>query len=181
MVLAIPIPALHEPLAALAKRHAHVRRALDGSASVATRAAQVWSRRALDVEGITTGFACGYPTFADLSEVLASERWDADGPRGLAYLVDTAPDDTADADQAVSRWAQASMPPGDEVSRYVRVNAEPSERYVLSLPGTLEDRLSPEDRRVPNLRYAGDWTATSINGGSVEAAFESGERAAASL
>jgi uncharacterized protein with NAD-binding domain and iron-sulfur cluster len=62
--------------------------------------------------------------------------------------------------------------------QYVRANVEPSERYILSLPGTTKRRLPPERSGFENLFLAGDWTKTSINGGSVEAAVESGFRAA---
>ena len=63
-------------------------------------------------------------------------------------------------------------------AQYLRVNVDPSERYVLSLPGTTRHRLAPEDSGFRNLLLAGDWTRTSVNGGSVEAAVESGQRAA---
>ncbi len=184
LVLAVPIPALHEPMAPMAEVHPHLRRALDGSASVATRAAQLWCRNRPAFEGITTGGGAGYPTYADLSEVLSSERWEGpESPQGLVYLVDTARDDdaTGAASLAASDWAEGTETLGPVVSRYVRVNRRADERYVLTLPGTVGDRLAPDDTRVANLRFAGDWTATSINGGSVEAAFESGEVAAASL
>ncbi|MEZ4235596.1 MAG: FAD-dependent oxidoreductase [Myxococcota bacterium] len=49
----------------------------------------------------------------------------------------------------------------------------------MTLPGSLRHRLPPEDGTVDGLFLAGDWTRTSIDGGSVEAAVESGERAAA--
>ena len=62
--------------------------------------------------------------------------------------------------------------------QYYRLNVEPSERYVLTLPGDPEHRLMPESSGFGNLYLAGDWTHTSVNGGSVEAAVESGMRAA---
>ena len=183
LILAVPIPALHGPLADLGTAHPHVQRALERSASVATRAAQVWTRRPVGLEGITTGFGRGFPTLADLSEVLGSESWSGrDAPRGLTYLVDTTPDrDEQGAQEATSRWLRIMGHAETETDRYVRVNDHPADRYVLTLPGTVADRVAPEDDRIDNLRFAGDWTATSINGGSVEAAFESGARAAASL
>jgi uncharacterized protein with NAD-binding domain and iron-sulfur cluster len=74
--------------------------------------------------------------------------------------------------------------PGDAdpwAGQYFRANVEPSERYVLSLPGTTRHRLAPGGARWDNLALAGDWTRTSINGGSVEAAVESGQEAAKAL
>ncbi len=186
VILAVPIPALEQALAPVATHHPHIERALRTSASVGTRAAQLWCQNAPRFAGITTGFSPGFPTFADLSDLLGSERW-VDGPRpgGLVYLVDTAPETGAeDPTELLHRWeaqACARFGTGPVLSRYVRSNLEPAERYVLTLPGSVGHRLRPDDARVANLRFAGDWTATSINGGSVEAAFESGEIAAASL
>ncbi len=186
VILAVPLPALEHALAPVATHHPHIERALRTSASVGTRAAQLWCRDAPRLAGITTGFTGGFPTFADLSEVLGSERW-GHGPRpgGLVYLVDTVPDAGAeDPAELLRRWeaqARARFGTGPVLSRYVRSNLEPADRYVLTLPGSVGDRLRPDDARVANLRFAGDWTATSINGGSVEAAFESAEIAAASL
>lgn len=184
VIVAIPGPALIGVLGPIAEQHPHIRRALSQMASVGTAAAQVWLRRSLPAPGITTGFRSGLPTFADLSEVLQSEDWpDTAAPSGLFYLVDTTPtQEPVDVESAVERWASASgLTPQDVRDRYVRLNVEPTERYVLTLPGSTDARLRPEDDRIGNVRFAGDWTCTSINGGSVEAAFESGERAAASL
>ncbi len=184
VIVAIPGPALRGALRPLAQRHPHIRAALNQMASVGTAAAQVWLKQGPQTTGITTGFRSGMPTFADLSEVLRSEDWQSEGPpTRLFYLVDTTPtDDPLDIDGAIDRWASAAgLGPGVVQHRYTRLNVEPTERYVLTLPGTVDARLEPADARIGNLRFAGDWTATSINGGSVEAAFESGERAAASL
>lgn len=80
-------------------------------------------------------------------------------------------------------WPQAidtngGLNPSLVVSAYFRGNVQWSERYVLSLPGSLSFRLDPADSGFANLYLAGDWTVTSINGGCAEAAFESGLRAA---
>jgi len=66
-------------------------------------------------------------------------------------------------------------------SQYVRANVEPSDRYVLSLPGTLAYRLSPLDVTCDNLTIAGDWTACGFTEGCVEAAVMSGRLAAHAL
>ena len=66
-------------------------------------------------------------------------------------------------------------------SQYFRANIDPSERYVLTLPGSTIYRLAPGDTGFANLVIAGDWTLSSINGGSVEAAVESGMLAARGL
>lgn len=67
------------------------------------------------------------------------------------------------------------------LAQYFRVNDAPSERYVLSLPGTTAARLAPDESGFENLFLAGDWTRTRINGGSVEAAVESGQGAATAI
>lgn len=66
-------------------------------------------------------------------------------------------------------------------SQYLRVNIDPSERYVLSLPGTSKFRLRAGQSGFSNLFFTGDWVRTSINAGCVEAAVMAGMDAAASL
>jgi uncharacterized protein with NAD-binding domain and iron-sulfur cluster len=63
-------------------------------------------------------------------------------------------------------------------AQYWRANVEPSERYVLSLPGTGKYRIEPGDTGFQNLHAAGDWTACHLNAGCVEAAVISGMLAA---
>jgi len=60
-------------------------------------------------------------------------------------------------------------------AQYWTVNVDPTERYVLSVPGSLEARL-PNKRGTgfSNLYLAGDWTRNGINAGCVEAAVMSG-------
>jgi hypothetical protein len=67
------------------------------------------------------------------------------------------------------------------VSGYFRCNVDPSERYVQSLPGSVQYRLAPGARTYANLYLAGDWTTTRYNSGCVEAAIESGMLAAEAL
>jgi uncharacterized protein with NAD-binding domain and iron-sulfur cluster len=63
-------------------------------------------------------------------------------------------------------------------AQYLRVNVNPSDRYVASFPGTSQWRL-PADRPVlANLFIAGDWVKTPINAGCVEAAVMAGLYAA---
>jgi uncharacterized protein with NAD-binding domain and iron-sulfur cluster len=58
--------------------------------------------------------------------------------------------------------------------QYWRANVNPSDRYVLSLPGTARFRLTPGESGFDNLFLAGDWTFCSVNAGCVEAAVTSG-------
>jgi uncharacterized protein with NAD-binding domain and iron-sulfur cluster len=77
-----------------------------------------------------------------------------------------------------------SSPAGDEarfVSQYWTANVNPSDRYVLSLPGSSAYRISPLDETYDNLAIAGDWTNCGFNAGCVEAAIMSGRLAAHAL
>jgi uncharacterized protein with NAD-binding domain and iron-sulfur cluster len=66
-------------------------------------------------------------------------------------------------------------------TQYYRANVDPSDRYCLSLPGSLAFRLSPLDASYDNLTVAGDWTACGFPEGCVEAAVMSGRLAAHAL
>jgi len=63
-------------------------------------------------------------------------------------------------------------------TQYWRANVNPSDRYVLALPGSLQHRISPLDLSYDNLTIAGDWTDCGFNEGCVEAAVMSGMLAA---
>ena len=66
-------------------------------------------------------------------------------------------------------------------TQYWTANVNPSDRYVLSLPGSLAYRLSPLDLDFDNLTIAGDWTATGLDTGCIESAVMSGRLAAHAL
>jgi uncharacterized protein with NAD-binding domain and iron-sulfur cluster len=144
-------------------------------------------------------------TWADMSEVLAAEDWpEHDRPRAVVYLCDVLDEErgvklgpTATLsrvldERLVRLWPGAAdaqgrfrrdllVSDGEEdplFAQYVRFNRDPSERYILSPPGTTAHRIAPGESGVDGLVLAGDWTRSRINGGSVEAAFESGEEAA---
>jgi uncharacterized protein with NAD-binding domain and iron-sulfur cluster len=57
-------------------------------------------------------------------------------------------------------------------------NVNPSDRYSLALPGSMQYRISPLDNTYDNLTIAGDWTDCGFNEGCVEAAVMSGRLAA---
>jgi hypothetical protein len=75
------------------------------------------------------------------------------------------------APEGGSRWA----------AQYARANVADWERYILSLPGTIEHRLAPDESGFENLFLAGDWTKNDVNGGSVEGAVSSGIAAAEAI
>jgi uncharacterized protein with NAD-binding domain and iron-sulfur cluster len=58
--------------------------------------------------------------------------------------------------------------------QYWRANFTDSERYALTLAGSVRYRLWPNESGFDNLALAGDWTRNGIDGGSVEAAVTSG-------
>lgn len=66
-------------------------------------------------------------------------------------------------------------------TQYWTANVEPSDRYVLCLPGSSQYRISPLDDTYDNLTVAGDWTDCGFNEGCVEAAMMSGRLAANAL
>ena len=62
--------------------------------------------------------------------------------------------------------------------QYVRANVDPSERYVLSVPGSGRYRLRADESGYANLVLAGDWTDSGLNAGCIEGAVVSGVQAA---
>jgi uncharacterized protein with NAD-binding domain and iron-sulfur cluster len=66
-------------------------------------------------------------------------------------------------------------------SQYWRANINPSERYALSLKGTIQNRLRADAAGFDNLFLAGDWTHNGVNLGCVEAATMSGLQASRAI
>jgi uncharacterized protein with NAD-binding domain and iron-sulfur cluster len=81
--------------------------------------------------------------------------------------------DTEEADGQQRRKGAARF-----AGQFWTANVNPSDRYVLSLPGSTEYRISPLDYTYDNLTIAGDWTSCGLNVGCVESAFISGRLAA---
>jgi len=48
--------------------------------------------------------------------------------------------------------------------------SQSAERYVLSVPGSTQYRLSPANSGFTNLYLAGDWTLNGLNFGCIESA-----------
>jgi uncharacterized protein with NAD-binding domain and iron-sulfur cluster len=63
-------------------------------------------------------------------------------------------------------------------SQYWTANVDPSDRYVLSVPGSDRYRLRSDESGFDNLVLAGDWTDSGMNAGCIEAAVLSGLQAA---
>jgi uncharacterized protein with NAD-binding domain and iron-sulfur cluster len=66
-------------------------------------------------------------------------------------------------------------------AQYLKVNIDPSERYILSLPRSVSKRPKAWGCEAHNLTLAGDWIYTGINIGSFEGAVTSGKLAAHAL
>jgi hypothetical protein len=66
-------------------------------------------------------------------------------------------------------------------TQFFRVNIDPSELYVLSLPGTAKYRMPAGESGFDNLYLAGDWTFTDLNLGCIEAAVISGSMASKAI
>jgi len=66
-------------------------------------------------------------------------------------------------------------------SQFFHMNIDPSEMYVLCVPGSTQYRLAPGDSGFGNMVLAGDWTDNPINIGCVEGAATSGMLAARAI
>jgi uncharacterized protein with NAD-binding domain and iron-sulfur cluster len=66
-------------------------------------------------------------------------------------------------------------------AQYLKVNIDPSERYVSSFTNTSIYRLSPGASGLTNLYLSGDWVKTEFNAGCVEAAVMAGLACAQAL
>jgi uncharacterized protein with NAD-binding domain and iron-sulfur cluster len=154
---------------------------------------------------IVTAFASPLNTWGDNSQLIAQELWPNDAkPASFAYFVGNLPDDplptpgTPDpfpvaqlqkATTSVQTWLHNDLPvlwPGYqpaylERDPYVRVNVNPSDRYVQSVPGSVESRLRPDGSGVDNLYLAGDWVRIGLNAGCIEQAVLGGRAAARAI
>jgi uncharacterized protein with NAD-binding domain and iron-sulfur cluster len=148
-------------------------------------------------------------TYCDMSHLIKAESWGpADGTSSIGYfcgVIDEVKDETpaqttdrakGNAIEFIERdlgvlWPRFGW--SDLVDRdgrsgrdrfdaqYWRANVTPWERYVLTPAGSVEHRLAAGDSGFANLKLAGDWTRTGIDGGCVEAAVISGMQAARAI
>jgi uncharacterized protein with NAD-binding domain and iron-sulfur cluster len=158
---------------------------------------------------IITGFAEPLDTWADMSHLLPVEDWKGQGPTSIAYYCAAAPEGettgefraataTWTNDDIVRLWPRAKRAGGDGFDdalfyreperdgsrfddQYFRVNMYGSERYVLSVTGSVFKRLAADESGFENLFLAGDWTRCGLNAGCVEAATISGIAAASAV
>jgi uncharacterized protein with NAD-binding domain and iron-sulfur cluster len=63
-------------------------------------------------------------------------------------------------------------------SQYWRVNINPTERYVMSVPGSIKYRLKTDESGFDRLYLTGDWINNSFNAGAIEPTCMSGMQTA---
>ena len=162
-----------------------------------------------DLKTVITSFVEPLDTWADMSDLIDRENWKDPGPKSLAYFCSPAHDagvNTVPFEDQVKAWADndlvkmwpgakkagkfdlsllhaegAKTGPAKFKAQYFRENLYGSERYVLSVPNSVQYRLPPDGTGFENLFIAGDWTRCGINAGCVEAATISGLGAARGL
>jgi uncharacterized protein with NAD-binding domain and iron-sulfur cluster len=148
-------------------------------------------------------------SWGEMSHLLPAEKWAPDGePRSIQYFCSAMPNTSSDVrrsgtaaeqlqivrndatrflNSAIGHlWSRAVRRDGSfddrlVVARYERANFDPSERYVLSVPGSISSRLPPDSSTFANLYLAGDWVMGDINSGSLESAMQSGVRVASAI
>jgi uncharacterized protein with NAD-binding domain and iron-sulfur cluster len=202
-VLATPPDIIERVAKGLAGHDARWDAMLSHSSSVATVAFQLWLKPALAQLGwtlgttVVTAYAPAYSSWGDMSHLIPREP--PSGTQTIAYFcgcIDEPAQPIAQGGMAqwlqkniAFLWPSAGKLVGDDGQldpatvnyAYTRFNMTGSERYVLTPPGSVQYRLSPQQAVFGNLYPAGDWTLTRFSGGCVEAAFESGVLAAAAI
>ncbi len=66
-------------------------------------------------------------------------------------------------------------------AQYIRCSVNPSDRYVLSVPGSTKHRPRTEETNLRNLLVTGDWIQNGIQGGCAEAAVMAGLQTARAI
>jgi uncharacterized protein with NAD-binding domain and iron-sulfur cluster len=133
----------------------------------------------------TIAYFCG--ALPDGDPATASDRVKQNAIEWLSREVEPLwPRATTPANPAGLDWGLLVDPAGGVGAarfdaQFWRANVDPSERYVLSVPGSIDARLAPDDSDFLNLVVAGDWTRSSLDGGSADAAIESGTIAGAAI
>ncbi len=205
VVLALGLGALPAVTAEMTAASERWRAMLDHVATTPTVAYQAWTCEARGATHAPMGNSgtAGLGGFGDMSRVLGAEAWPAVGePRHVLHAcerldsVEPTPlhEDGFDAREqlramAIARgWVERGggvVVPGGlrggVVSEYGRVNVEPTDRYVLSVPGSTRYRLGAAESGFGGLILAGSWTRNGWNLGAVESAVMSGLQAARTI
>ncbi|MEZ4409104.1 MAG: NAD(P)-binding protein [Polyangiales bacterium] len=121
----------------------------------------------------------GYPARNDAEVRGMSLSW-LDANLGVLYPKATIPGTPA-LDPARLVASPTVVGQGRFAEQYWRGNIDPSERYVMSTPGSAAVRLRADESGFRNLFLAGDWLYTGINAGCVEAAVMGGFQASRAI
>ncbi|MEQ1497388.1 MAG: NAD(P)-binding protein [Novosphingobium sp.] len=209
LVLAIPPGAHRDICAGLIAQKPAWQTYIDAVQTVATQSLQTWTTTneaglGWDNPAMIGGFdAANLNSWADISEVLATEEWpassgvvaaqiacgpmpcppyppardDAAYPAQAQALIEASAKDYLDG-QASTFWPNRFGPDGPKAgtlaSSYNRANIDPSERYTLSVADTARMRLRTDGSGYGNLYLTGDWIQNGQNLGSFEATTVSG-------
>jgi hypothetical protein len=209
-----------------------LRTAMLGQTTCATAGVQLWLDETLTalgwdhpLSGRDRYMGVGFPNplngIVDFTDLIAYERWGADGgtvPKSLLYLCGPIPDLTDplrhDLDDTrypaiqyertliqtgqflatAATWLPGAVHerPADPLglnfdllhtdqdvqglarlaTQYLKVNIDPSERYVMSPRGSAAARPHAWGSGIGHLALAGDWVYTGINVGSFEGAVD---------
>jgi uncharacterized protein with NAD-binding domain and iron-sulfur cluster len=202
VVLGISVGALGTICSDLTRRLPAWRDMLSRVETTPTFAMQLWLSKSAsdfgwpDPQTLVTAFAEPLTTWGDNSQLIGQEQWDGEAPLSLGYFVGNFPDlgscppaeQQAEAEAMAAAWRAQRLEilwPGYDDStlmqKYVRVNINPSDRYVLSVPQSVDSRLRPDGSGVENLYLAGDWVRIGLNAGCVEQAVLGGRAAARAI
>lgn len=175
--------------------------------TVRTEAYQLWLKTDLAGLGwpgespVFGNFIDPMNTWSDMTHLLPREEITAEmGIQNIAYLCGPMPEAIApdhasviahvrqSADAVTEELAQSFWPgtagAGGQFKAelvamdYLRGNVNPSDRYVLSVAGSTEHRLRPDESGFANLTLTGDYTRNGWNAGCVEATVMAGMLAA---
>jgi uncharacterized protein with NAD-binding domain and iron-sulfur cluster len=169
--------------------------------TVGTLGVQLWLDSSADDLGwpaqmpVVGAFQRPLDTWADMTQLIQTENWVGAKPKHLAFLTGARPEHVEDMDQdrvladaetRVTRWLERDAPllwnvsssPPRIVRWIVSASTAPSHRYVLSMPGTINDRIEPDGSGISNLSLAGDWVRNGLDCGCAESAVLGGILAA---
>ena len=216
LVLAIP-PGAHRDICAGLIAQKPAWQAMSGALqTVATQSLQTWT--SVNEQGLgwndpamVGGFdETNLNSWADISEVLATECWPASAgvvgeqiacgplpcppypppaseagyPAAQQALAEALATTYLDSDAQVfwsKRFGKGGPKAGTLASTYNRINIDPGERYTLTVTDTTKHRLCADGSTYANLFLTGDWILNGQNLGSFEATTISGKLASRAI
>jgi uncharacterized protein with NAD-binding domain and iron-sulfur cluster len=110
-------------------------------------------------------------------ESLSGFLWPEAVPESASGFAENA--DGTDFDRLVAPAESAPIAKFD--AQFFRPNIDPSQRYVLSLPGTTKYRLRADQSGFENVYLTGDWTWNGFNSGAIEPTTWSGIHCATAI